>query len=73
MAADDKPPFMDMDNDNLGQSLRFVDILDLRLVLFLNINILRIENLNECNFPHPVYSRTLRRTAAIQTRILFFY
>ncbi|KRY33896.1 hypothetical protein T01_12860 [Trichinella spiralis] len=31
MAADDKPPFMDMDNDNLGQSLRFVDILDLRL------------------------------------------
>ncbi|XP_003371371.1 putative zinc finger E-box-binding homeobox 1 [Trichinella spiralis] len=34
MAADDKPPFMDMDNDNLGQSLRFVDILDLRLVFF---------------------------------------
>ncbi|KRX81201.1 Ras GTPase-activating protein 3, partial [Trichinella sp. T6] len=39
MAADDKPPFMDMDNDNLGQSLRFVDILDLRLVEAKNLSL----------------------------------
>ncbi|KRY72513.1 Ras GTPase-activating protein 3 [Trichinella pseudospiralis] len=39
MAADDKPPFMDMDKDNVAQSLRFVDILDLRLVEARNLSL----------------------------------